>query len=292
MRYSYYQGVKEERSNKLVIAVASMALAIGLILSVIAQSVSAAVTTVHVYESTSTAENDPGWYFDRDPTTSTDYEFTTDEAGIGVGSLYVPAIGADPSDKFIAEHFVNTPLADVDSVSFDFLMGEDSDASDVRQFYMNVYANFGSSDDLKFYDCRYNVVATVGSTTSWSTVAFNPEQAYPVTTRTGASHTCPAVPAGMDSLDPGSNIRAYSLNVGDTSANDSGLSGYLDKVVVATTSNTVTYDFEPRTSPASKEACKNNGWENLVDKNGNRFKNQGLCVASVSSNENGKLNRQ
>jgi hypothetical protein len=143
---------------------------------------------------------------------------------------------------------------------------------------MNVYANFGVSDNLKFYDCRYEVIPTVGSTTGFTTVTFDPTQAYPVTTRTGGSaspYPCPAIPADMDLISSGSNIRMFSINVGDTTASDAGLDGYYDKVVVSTTGGSTTYDFEPVLTPTSKDQCKNGGWMNF---NTPVFKNQGDCV--------------
>lgn len=36
----------------------------------------------------------------------------------------------------------------------------------------------------------------------------------------------------------------------------------------------------------SKDQCKNDGWKNFTDTNGNPFKNQGACVSYVVSNEN------
>lgn len=247
-------------------------------------TVRAVSSTVVVTGNTSAGENQPGWLFNRDVTTSTPFEFNTDEASIGNGSLYVKPIGANAADKFIAENFINAPIADVNSISYDFLIGSGGVATEEEQFYMSVYANFGVSPDDKFYDCRYSVIPTVGSTTNFTTVTFDPTQPYPVTTRGGASaspFTCPAVPADMDLLSAGSNIRAFSLNVGDTSTSDLGLDGYLDKVVVNVGNDVTTYDFEPLLSPADKNACKNNGWKTF---NNPVFKNQGDCVSYVNHN--------
>lgn len=265
-------------------------------LSAASVTVFAAVTTVVVTTNTTMIENTPGWMFNRDLSTSTPYEFNTNKAKIGVGSLYVkPIMNINSSglplnnpnkDKFIAENFLNKPIADVASISYDFMIGDPVNSTKEEHFYLNVYANFGSSDDLKFYDCRYNIVPTTGSTTDWTTVTFDPTQAYPVTTRTGvpgvaSPHTCPPVPADMNTLSAGSNIRAFAINVGDTSANDQGLDGYLDNVVVTTMSDTVIYDFEPALSPASKDECKKGGWMAF---NTPFFKNQGECVSHMQAN--------
>ncbi len=205
-------------------------------------------STVVVSGNTSAGENLPGWMFNRDTSTATPFEFNTASASIGTGSLYIKPIGATAADKFIAENFINAPVANLNSISYDFKIGSGGDVTDANQFYMSVYTNFGSSDDLKFYDCRYDVVPTTGSLGGFTTVTFDPTQAYPVTTRGGATpspYTCPAVPANMNTLSAGSNIRAFALNVGDTSTSDIGLDGYLDKVVVNTDASVTTYNFDP-----------------------------------------------
>jgi hypothetical protein len=263
--------------KKLIGSIAS-----GLFLT-LATVVLAATSTVVVSGNTSAGENQPGWLFNRDVTTSTPYTFNTDQASIGLGSLYVPPIGSTASNKFIGEYFINSPVADVDSISYDFMIGSGGDNTKEEHFYMNVYANFGVSDDLKFYDCRYNIVPTTGSTSEFTTVTFDPNQTYPVTTRTGGSASpfaCPAKPADMDLLSPGSNIRVIALNVGDTSTSDVGLDGYLDNVVVDANGYVITFDFEPALTPASKDECKKDGWMNF---NAPSFKNQGACVSFLQN---------
>ena len=190
--------------------------------------------------------NQPGWLFARDLNHDTAYEFNENQASIGDGSLYVQPIGATAADKFIAENFLNEPIADVEFISYDFLIAGNGTADDSEQFYLNVYANFGDSPDDKFFDCKYDVVPTTGSTEDFTTVTFDPTQAYPVTTSSSAfgGFTCPAIPADMDDLSAGSTIRAFSINVGDTSASDVGLGGYLDNVEVALTDGITIYDFE------------------------------------------------
>lgn len=247
--------------------------------------VALADSTVIITGDTSAGENQPGWMFNRDSSTATPFEFTADEASIGLGSLFVLPIGSNSSDKFIGENFLNALIADVDSVSYDFMLGDGSDGEE-EHFYMNVYANFGESADDKFYDCRYNVIPTTGSTAGFTTVTFDPTASYPVTTRGGANaspYACPSSPADMDLLSPGSNIRAFALNVGDTSSNDEGVSGYLDNVVVDLDGNAITYDFEPYVVATDKNQCKKGGWMSVTDADGNGFKNQGQCVAYTVS---------
>jgi hypothetical protein len=201
---------------------------------------------------TATGENQPGWLFNRDTNTSTPYEFNADEQSIGVGSLNVLPIGASPSDKFVAENFVLSPVAEINQISYDFKIGAGGSTSDADEFYMNVYANFGISSTTKFYDCRYNVVPVSGSTGSFTTVTFDPSHTYPVATSGSSPHACPSSPAAMDAVSSGSTIRAFALNVGDSSANDLGLDGYLDNVVVDKIGQVTTYDFEPDTTAPAK----------------------------------------
>lgn len=262
-----------------------MAAVAGMVAALLAASPSyAADQTVKVSGNTSSGENQPGWMFNRDPSTATPFEFNNGAASTGVGSLYVLPIGANASDKFIGEFFpdaANQPMSGIDSFSYDFQIGSGGTAADANEFYLNVYANFGESDDNKFYDCRYNVVATTGSTGGFTTVVFDPDQTYPVTTRGGASaspYSCPAKPADMDTLSTDSNVRALAINVGDTSASDVGLDGYLDNVVFDAQGTSTAYDFEP--APATKDDCKEGGWANYG------FKNQGQCVSSFAPGRN------
>lgn len=241
----------------------------------------AAAGTVRVSGDTAAGENQPGWLFNRDASTSTPFVFDFDQASIGNGSLHVLPISSTPADKMIAELFPGTPeIADVDGLSYDFLIGPGGAVSDANHFYLNVYANFGESNPLGFYDCRYNVVPSTGSTAAFTTVTFDPTAATPVTTRGSSPHTCPAVPADMDLLSPGSVIRAFAINVGDTGAGDAGLDGYLDNVVVGIDGDVTVYDFEP--APATKNDCKKGGWADYG------FRNQGQCIRFVNTGQDSR----
>ena len=213
--------------------------------------VRAADNTVVVFKDTAAAENQPGWMFNRDASTDTPFAFDTEQASIGSGSLHVLPIGATAADKFIGELFLLAPLDGVEEISYDFRIGGAGDDFDEEQFYMNVYVNFASSAPDKFYDCRYDVIPSTGSASGFTTVSFDPNQAYPVTTRVSSPvQPCPPVPSAMGA---GAILRAVALNVGDTSASDVGIGGYLDKVAVTISGDTTTYDFEPQ--PLCSTVC-------------------------------------
>ena len=230
------------------------------------------IVEIDVTGNTAAGENLVGWMFNRDTTTDTPIAFNTSEASLGVGSLNVLPVGATAADKFVGEYFWVEDIDNLESFSYDFKIGAGGVATQEEQFYLNVYANFVGSSPTKFYDCRYDVVPTVGSVGGFTTVTFDPTQAYPVTTRGGnnpSPHACPAVPADMDTVGgEGSVIRAFALNLGDTSTSDVGLDGYFDKVVLNEVDKVTTFDFEPARPvdpPTPNPVCEMG--ENLI-KNG------------------------
>jgi hypothetical protein len=192
-----------------------------------------------------------GWAFNPDPTTSTPYEFSTNYASVGAGSLHVLPItngtpaGTNRNDKFIAAHDLGTPISDLTSISFDFMLDPAGATGGTRfkQFYANVYVNLSGS--TTFFDCRFDYVATSGSAATFTTLAITPgATASGVGDRAGDGFTCPT---NLASMPAGSTARALVLNVGDTSStlSDTGVGGYLDKVVVDQASGSTTYDFDP-----------------------------------------------
>lgn len=233
--------------------------------------------TIVVSGNTSAGENQPGWLFNRDVKTATPFLFDEEESQIGTGALHVLPIandydgslgtckgGADQTgcDKFIAEYFPSTTMGVLESFSYDFNIGAGGDASDENEFYLSVYTNFGDSTNptTNFYDCRYSVVPTTGVVGSWTTVTFDPNASYSVAKWSGSTspHVCPATPAdmGADAV-----VRAFAINLGDTSNNDTGLDGYFDNVVKiideGSNDHTTIYDFEPEQT-ATVEICKFN----------------------------------
>lgn len=219
-----------------------------------------------------TSANQQGWVFNPDPVNATPYEFTTDKESIGSGSLYVKPIAATPAKKFIATKALNIPVSSLNSLAYDFLIAGNGTAASANQFYLNVYTNLPSSST--FYDCRFDFVPTTGSTSSFTTANFSSTTtATNVADRPTDSFTCPTT---LSAMPAGSTISFIALNVGDTSASDVGLAGYLDKVVVDTYSNVTTYDFEA--IPLTKDDCKKDAWKAY-----GMFKNQGDCVSFVAT---------
>lgn len=257
--------------------------------------------TIVVSGDTSAGENQPGWLFNRDVKTATPFSFDDDASQIGDGALHVLPIandydgvfgdckgGVDQTgcNKFIAEYFPDTLMGDLESFSYDFNIGSGGDASDENEFYLNVYANFGdsASPTTNFYDCRYNVVPTTGVVGSWTTVTFDPDETYPVAKwgESGSEHACPASPGDMgdDAV-----IRAFAINLGDTSNNDTGLDGYFDNVVKVvneeSNTHTTTYDFEPE---ALQCGAPDGDWAYNVESFAQGTKKGGDTIAAGRSN--------
>lgn len=182
--------------------------------------------------------NTSTWLFNRDTTTDTPFHFTTAQSKTGEGSLYVEPIGINSADKFVAENFDKTPVNQLQSIGYDFKIAGNGTPASANQFYLNVYANIDDTDN--YYDCRFDYAPTASSL-GFTKAVFTATDAPTHVQQRGARTTCPATLAEMPA---GSHMRAFAINVGDSSANDAGLAGYLDNVIVKKTTAKETYDFE------------------------------------------------
>lgn len=182
------------------------------------------------------APDGTGWWFERDPGNRTGHEFTAD----GV----VTNVGPDAGEKFIAENFLFQRVSEVGEISFEYV----SDAPD-SEFYINVYVNHESEASGEWYDCRYDYTAVTTSNDGVKSVTTS-GVAQTVASRNGT--VCPASLA--DSPDE-SFVRAYAINVGDTSA-----SALAPATILSSTAAGITYVFQARTPIATGElTITNNG---------------------------------
>lgn len=219
---------------------------------------------------------DTGWWFNRDSNNDTPFEFSGDKESIGDGSLYVLPIGDNPDDKFIAEHFLLLEDASSwESISYDFLIAGNGGATDADHFYLNVYTNLPGTPVDNFYDCRFDYTPDDPTDLNGFATATFAADDTPTHVQSRGGADCPLT---LGELPDGSSIRMFSINVGDTSASDTGLAGYLDNVAVTVAEETTTYDFE--VPPQVKDDCNNGGYANFG------FPNQGQCVSSLQSNDN------
>jgi hypothetical protein len=210
---------------------------------------------------------DGNWAFNPDAANATPYEFSLAQRSIGGGSLYVEPIGPPNAHKFIANQPMGTLVSDLQSISYDFLIAGNGDSGDAEQFYLNVYT-FMPTPNGTFYDCRFDYVPATGSTAGFTTASFAPGDP-PVHVQPQNGTICPGTLADMPA---GSTISFFALNVGDTSGSDNGLAGYLDNVVVAQSTGSTTFDFDP-----TSDACKKGGYV------AGGYEKQGQCVSAIQS---------
>lgn len=186
-----------------------------------------------------------GWGFNVDAENVTAADFTSEQASIGSGSIGVEPIDNVPSnaEKFILRYVPAETIdtADFEGFSIDFLIDPSAANTDPNQFYVNVYTiTDDPSDTTSWYDCRYDYVATTGSTTSWTALALGPGTAPVAVTDRTVGGNCGATIADMA---PGT-VLFISVNLGDTSASDTGSGGFFDNASLTVAGSTTTWDFE------------------------------------------------
>lgn len=197
-----------------------------------------------------TAPTSTGWYFDSITPFVAPYAFQTGNASRDAGSLFAGPVGNVGQNKFIGTYQGFWPVKTLKSIAYDFKIASNT-AADENEFYLNIYANFGASAPTKFYDCRYDVVPTTGSLSSFTTVNYDVTDAKLAQQSGSSPFACPATLAEMETVSAGAVVRAIALNVGDTGTQDTGVSGYFDNVVVKTQDDTLyqkkttIFDFEP-----------------------------------------------
>lgn len=214
-----------------------------------------------------------GWIFNGETPYVTPAAFSFHEASIGSGSIHVEPItnGATANEKFILLREPAPPIAisDFGGFSVDFLI--DGDGTKVEQFYVNVYTLTPDPDDGGWYDCRFDYIASSGSTSDWTTLGLDAATAKSA----GGDKLGGTCPASLDGMTAGSVIFRITVNLGDTSLNDGGVGGYFDNAVLTVSGSTTTFDFEPN--------CKDGGWQSLTRPDDTGFKNQGQCVQYAKS---------
>lgn len=186
---------------------------------------------------------DEDWVFNDEPPNVTPAAYTTDEASTGLGSLHVPSITNDTGnvEKFILRYVPPTEvvLDAFDGFSIDFLVDAAGSNTNPNQFYVNLYALTPDPDDGGWYDCRFDFVASAGSTSSWTPLAFD---AASVATAVG-DKLGGGCPTRIEGLPTGSTMLFLSVNLGDTSANDTGSGGYFDNAQLGMAGDTTTWDL-------------------------------------------------
>jgi hypothetical protein len=198
----------------------------------------------------------------------------------GTGSLHlVTPTGADKVFLFNYDH-VGTPLADVDHLAYSTYResgtGNQLPAINIQVDYNGdaeggfttlVYEPVYNNATQPIVEDQWQDWIASGSGRWWSTRPINGQCA-------GATTLCFRTWDQIQQNNPDAVITGgFGVNQG--SGNPA-----LDANVDALEINSLTYDFER--APASKDECKNGGWETFTSP---AFKNQGDCVSFVASQQ-------
>lgn len=212
----------------------------------------------------------------------------TPPAGVGSFETVTPT-GADKVTLFNYDH-VGTKLDDIDKMSY------------------ATYRTTGTADQLPSINIQvdYNGAAAGGFTTlvfepvynltqqpvqdnTWQTWdAYNGGQAIWWSTRAipgVCAADCFVTWDTIVSNNPDAVILGgFGINQG---SGNPALTAASDVLTIGSNGDCITYNFEPFRVATTKEDCKNGGYNNVKDANGNPFKNQGQCVSYVQSNSGG-----
>jgi hypothetical protein len=83
--------------------------------------------------------------------------------------------------------------------------------------------------------------------------------------------------SGLQAMCPNATVLGFGVNVG---SNNPGYDVYTDGVSF----NDTVYNFEQFIVATDKDQCKDGGYKNVTDANGQPFKNQGQCVSYTNHN--------
>jgi len=83
--------------------------------------------------------------------------------------------------------------------------------------------------------------------------------------------------AQIKSMCPNAVVTGFGVNIGTNNPSYNVETDLVDF-------NGTTYDFEVHNVPTDKDQCKNNGYKDFTDANGQPFKNQGQCVSYTNHN--------
>jgi hypothetical protein len=172
----------------------------------------------------------------------------------------------------------NTPLAEVKDLSYytKQVTATSPTGAPSYQLAVDLDAN-GTFDTNLVYEPYWNGTVVPGTWQQWDVDAG---QFWSSSTAGGLTAGAGGPPlytlADVLALNPDAVVVGFGVNVGTYNP---GYNVETDAVVFSD----ATYDFEatePLTSPATKEECKDGGWQTFNP----AFRNQGECVSFVASN--------
>ena len=234
------------------------------------------------------------WFFYNDETDVIDNSLGSFVSGpgtapLGTGSVEISVSGTQRRN-LATYQFSGTPLADITTLEFStYNPSAGNGGSADRSGYLNFNVDFNGTDTwqhrLAFVPSQNGTVvqnewqqwdAINGGNALWSfSGSVWPGTSTPGTTLKTWDQILTEYPGvRIRVTDPWLGIR-----VGEPYA--SGYTENIDAFVFGTAAGTTSFNFDPAVGPpASKDACKNGGWQSF---NSPSFKNQGDCVSYVAT---------
>jgi hypothetical protein len=220
-------------------------------LMVLPTSVAHAQTSQTLPVTSFSAPYNQGWLIDENGIGGIAYPYRFEASNnppLGKGSLqFAESKSGIGPEKIFIKHEENLPATNFLSTSFSYYFAPDSAKKSPNLFYLNVYVDTPAAGD-RFYDCRYDFVATAPADGTWSSLTVG-RSTPPTAVASSTGVVCGATLAALTSTD---RIFRIAINGGDTSLTDEGLKGGVDKVQIRSTTSDITYDFEPATGCAQK----------------------------------------
>lgn len=207
----------------------------------------------------------------------------------GVGSFEtVTPTGNDKVTLFNFDH-IGTQLDEIDKLGYATYRAANPADNDAQLPAINIQVDINGAAPGGFttlvFEPVYNTAQGAIQDNTWQTWdAYNGGQAI-----WWSSNPIPGAPnrdtfvtwQTIVSLNPDAVIvGGFGINQG---SGNPALTASSDVLTIGSNGDCITYDFEPFEVAATKEQCKNGGYNNVKRADGSSFKNQGDCIQYVNT---------
>jgi hypothetical protein len=212
---------------------------------------------------------------------------STPPSGVGSFETVTPT-SADKATLFNFDH-VGTKLADIDKMGYATYRTSGATVNQVPSINIQVDINGGTLNPGDFttlvFEPVYNTNQGVIQDGVWQTWdAYQGGSAIWWSSKNipgVCAFNCFVTWAQIVAANPNATIvGGYGINQG---SGNPALTASSDVLTIGSNGDCLTYDFEPFRVATTKEDCKNGGYNNVKDANGNPFKNQGQCIQYVNT---------
>lgn len=197
----------------------------------------------------------------------------------GAGALQLTT-NATTTAKAQYMHEASTPIANVTELSYYTKQNSASFVGGDASYQLPMMLNGTTGFTTFVYEPYQNGVVVPGTWQSWDVDAGQFWSSRAVTCSNGA------VVAGgggapfytltqIATMCPEAVVVGFGVNIGSNNPS-------YDVETDLVSFNNTAYDFELFQAAQTKDECKNGGWMNVTDSQGNSFKNQGQCVSYVN----------